>query len=87
MDYLEKLRDLRTERALSQADIADLLQTTQQYYSKYERGINEIPVRHIVTLCRFYGVSADWLLGLKDGRSFGVGPHPHTGSPDGIRSA
>lgn len=67
MDYLEKLRDLRTERALSQADIANILQTTQQYYSKYERGINEIPVRHIVTLCRFYGVSADWLLGLRDG--------------------
>lgn len=79
MDYLEKLRDLRTERALSQSDIAYILQTTQQYYSKYERGINEIPVRHIVTLCRYYGVSADWLLGLQEGRSFGVGPHPHTG--------
>lgn len=68
MDYLEKLKDLRTERGLKQSDISEILQTTQQYYSKYERGINEIPIRHIITLCRFYGVSADWLLGLSEKR-------------------
>ena len=47
-------------------DIAEVLNTTQQQYSKYENGQNEIPVRHVITLCKFYGISSDWLLGLKE---------------------
>lgn len=82
MSITENLKKIRKERKLNQADIADLLQTTQQQYSKYEKGIHEVPSRHIVTLCRYYGVSADWLLGLQEGRSYGVGPHPHTGGLD-----
>ena len=65
---IQNLRTIRTERGLSQMEIAELLDTTQQQYSKYETGQNEIPVRHIITLCKFYGISADWLLGLKDTR-------------------
>lgn len=65
---IQNLRTIRTERGLSQMEIAELLDTTQQQYSKYENGQNEIPVRHIITLCRFYGISADWLLGLKETR-------------------
>ena len=45
---------------------AGYLGTTQQVYSRYEKGINEIPVRHIIALCKYYGVSADYLLGLTD---------------------
>ena len=63
--YYERLRDLREDRDLTQAQIARLLNITQQVYSRYEKGINELPVRHLVTLCRFYGVSADKILGLK----------------------
>jgi len=66
MDVIQNLRKIRTERGYSQIEIAELLNTTQQQYSKYENGQNEIPVRHIITLCRFYEVSADWLLGLKE---------------------
>lgn len=64
--YYEKLRKLREDNDLKQSDIAHLLGTTQQVYSRYENGINEIPVRHLVTLCRFYGVSADKVLGLDE---------------------
>ena len=64
MDLVSNLRVIRRERGLSQEDIADVLDTTQQQYSKYENGTNELPVRHVITLCRYYGVSADWLLGL-----------------------
>ena len=46
--------------------MAGYLGTTQQVYSRYEKGINEIPVRHIIALCKYYGVSADYLLGLTD---------------------
>ena len=66
MSIAGRLRKLRTDKGLTQMQIADILNTTQQQYSKYEHEIQEIPVRHIVTLCRFYGVSADWLLGLTD---------------------
>ena len=59
------LREIRTAKGFTQLDIANLLNTTQQQYSKYETGAQEIPVRHIVTLCEFYNISADVLLGIK----------------------
>ena len=62
--YCELLRELRESRDLKQSDIAMVLNTTQQVYSRYETGINELPLRHLVTLCSFYHVSADYLLGL-----------------------
>lgn len=63
-NYLDILRGLREDNDLTQADVAHILGTTQQVYSRYENGINEIPLRHFITLCRFYRVSADWVLGL-----------------------
>ena len=62
--YCELLRELRESRDLKQSDIAMVLGTTQQVYSRYETGVNELPLRHLVTLCGFYHVSADYLLGL-----------------------
>lgn len=60
-----KLREIRTKNGYSQLEIANVLNTTQQQYSKYETGTQELPARHIVTLCYFYKVSADELLGIK----------------------
>ena len=64
-EYNKIIRELRENHDLKQKDIAKLLGTTQQVYSRYENGENEIPVRHIITLCKFYNVSADYILGLK----------------------
>ena len=61
----ERIRELREDHDKKQSEIAELLGTTQQVYSRYEKGINEIPVRHIITLCKYYQVSADYVLGLK----------------------
>lgn len=66
MNYLDNIRAIRKERGYSQADIAEVLETTQQHYSCYENGKNELPIRHLIKLCIFYDVSADWLLGLKE---------------------
>ena len=63
--YVEIIRELREDRDLSQRDIAKVLGTTQQVYSRYEKGENEMPIRHLITLCKFYKVSADYILGLK----------------------
>lgn len=57
-----RLKDLREDRDLTQAYIGNLLNTTQQQYYKYEKGIQEIPVHHLITLARFYGVSIDYLV-------------------------
>ena len=62
--HQQVLRELREDRDLSQREVAEILGTTQQVYSRYENGINEMPVRHLRTLCLFYGVSADDVLGL-----------------------
>ena len=62
--YYEILRDLREDRDFTQAEIAAVLGTTQQVYSRYEKGINELPIRHLITLCRFYQVSSDMVLGI-----------------------
>ena len=63
--YWEIIRELREDNDLKQAEIAAVLGTTQQVYSRYEKGINEMPIRHIITLCQYYHVSADYILGLK----------------------
>ena len=64
--YMERMRELREDNDLTQYDIAKLLKTTQQTYSRCEQGINELPIRHLITLCRFYQVTSDYLLGLSD---------------------
>ena len=61
--YQQIIRELREDRDLSQADIAKVLGTTQQMYSRYENSTCEMPIRHLIELCEFYGVSADYILG------------------------
>lgn len=65
-EYHEIIRELREDNNLKQIEIAEILGTTQQVYSRYEKGINEIPLRHIITLCNFYKVSADYILGMTE---------------------
>ena len=62
----ERLIEIRKKNKLSQEKVAEILLIPQQQYSRYENGNNEIPVHYIITLCKFYNISADWLLGLKD---------------------
>ena len=63
--YLKRLRDLREDHDLTQQQVAEFLGTSQTMYARYERGANELPIHHLISLCRFYHVSADDLLGLK----------------------
>lgn len=61
----EKLRGLREDNDLTQTQVAQILGTSQTMYARYERGANELPTRHLVTLCRLYNVSADFFLGTE----------------------
>ena len=62
--YYERLRDLREDHDFTQQKIAEVLETSQTMYSRYERGANEMPLHHLVTLCKFYNVSSDFILGI-----------------------
>ena len=62
--YWEIIRDLREDRDLKQSDVAAVLNTTQQVYSRYENGTNELPLYRLRVLCEFYQISADYILGL-----------------------
>lgn len=64
MYFYQRIRDLREDKDLKQADIARLLQTTQQTYSLWERGDRELPLHHAITLAKFYKVSLDYLAGI-----------------------
>ena len=64
--YVKKIRDLREDHDKTQQEIANYLGTSQTMYARYERGANELPIRHLMMLCKYYGVSADYILGLTD---------------------
>lgn len=64
--YQKRLRDLREDHDKTQQEIADILGTSQTMYARYERGANELPIHHLLVLCDYYHVSADYLLGRKD---------------------
>lgn len=64
MDYIQRIRDLREDADCTQTQIAEYLGTSQTMYARYERGANEMPIRHLIALCRYYHVSADYILGF-----------------------
>ena len=66
MTYPQRLKILREKKGMTQEQIALILKTSQQYYGKYENGKRPLPVDHLITLCKFYKISADWILGLKE---------------------
>ncbi|MDR0294175.1 MAG: helix-turn-helix domain-containing protein [Oscillospiraceae bacterium] len=63
--YREIIRDLREDKDLTQAEIATVLGTTQQHYSKYENGVYELPIRALTLLADYYAVPTDYILGRK----------------------
>ncbi len=58
-----RLKDLREDCDLNQSDIAKILNTTQQQYSKYEIGIRIIPIDKLNILANFYDTSIDYIVG------------------------
>lgn len=59
-----RLRDLREENGVSQAEMAKLLKCSQQTYSRYELHTTEIPLQLLIFLAEYYDTSVDYLLGI-----------------------
>jgi transcriptional regulator with XRE-family HTH domain len=70
--YQIRLRELREDHDKTQKEIADLLGIEQTVYSRYETGRNEMKIFHLISLCEYYGVSADYILGLPKGLPYGL---------------
>ena len=66
MYYYQRLRDLREDNDMTQADVAKILGTAREQYNKYELGKQEIPFHHVITLARLYNVTVDYLANLTD---------------------
>lgn len=66
MYFYQRIKDLREDNEKSQTEIANVLNMKQQQYARYENGIQEIPLHHIIALAKYYNVSLDYLTGLTD---------------------
>lgn len=63
MMNVHRLKDLREDMDLTQVEVAKILNTTQQQYSKYEIGIRLIPIDKLNILADLYKTSTDYILG------------------------
>jgi transcriptional regulator with XRE-family HTH domain len=64
--YYPRLKDLREDHDLVQKQVAAHLGIDQRTYSNYETGKREIPTHLVVALAKFYGTSADYILGISE---------------------
>lgn len=65
-DYRERMRNLREDRDLTQAELGAILNKSQQGYNHIETGRAELKIDDLCKLCRFYNLSADYMIGLTD---------------------
>ena len=63
-NYNQRIRELREDNAIKQETVAKYLNVSQTYYSRYELGKVPLPLEKFIALCKFYNVSADYLLGF-----------------------
>lgn len=61
-----RIRDMRIDRGLTQAQIAEILHVSQNTYSQYEIGTTRYPLDVVIALAKYYRVSVDYLVGLTD---------------------
>lgn len=62
MNYIKRIRDLREDNDKTQQQIAEYLGTSQTMYARYERGANDLPIRHLIALADYYEVTTDYIL-------------------------
>ena len=66
MDYRDRIKSVREDHDLSQSQIGMVLNKSQQGYGHIENGRAELKIEDLVLLCRYYDLSADYLIGLID---------------------
>ncbi len=66
MNYRERMRALREDRDLTQEQLGNIINKSQQGYNHIEAGRAELKIEDLIKLCDFYNVSADYFIGRKD---------------------
>lgn len=66
MDYRERIKNVREDHDLTQAQVGALLNKSQQGYNHIETGRAELKIDDLISLCKYYNLSADYLIGLID---------------------
>jgi len=66
MNYRIRIKNLREDKDLTQKDVAKVINKSQQGYSHIEEGRAELKIDDLIKLCKFYGVSADYMIGMTD---------------------
>ncbi|MBQ3603596.1 MAG: helix-turn-helix transcriptional regulator [Clostridia bacterium] len=66
MLFQQRLRDIREDNDKTQTQIAEILGTTRQQYSRWESGAWQMPIENYKILAEFYNISIDYLAGLID---------------------
>ena len=61
-----RLKELRKEHNLSQKELANIIKTNNSSVCDWERGRTEPSVEMIINICKYFDISADYLLGLED---------------------
>ena len=61
-----KLKELREDKDLTQAEVAEYLNVKQNTYSQYENEQRQIPIECLINLAKFYNTSTDYILGLTE---------------------
>ena len=66
MDYRSILRNVREDRDLTQTEVGKVINKSQQGYNHIEAGRAELKIDDLIKLCKFYNLSADYLVGLSE---------------------
>lgn len=64
MTYYRRLKDLREDHDLTQAQLVEQLGMHKTTYTNYEQGKRDLPLSVAIKIAKFYGVSLDYLAGL-----------------------
>lgn len=66
MDYRKRLKSLREDNDYTQEKVGEVIHKSQQGYNHIEAGRAELKIEDLIALCKFYNVSADYIIGLSD---------------------
>ena len=70
MSDFRRLRDIREDSDLTQAELAEMIGITKEQYGRYERGVNELPLRYFRKICLVLNISPAWLLDLPENLNY-----------------
>ena len=66
MDYRTRIKEVREDRDLTQKQIGQIINKSQQGYNHIEAGRAELKINDLIALCKYYYLSADYLIGLSN---------------------